>query len=204
MTAALRVLFLLVLVALAGCTVGITDSPAADAETPTPGTLPDANGTNLTLPSAERVSVEVTNVVDGDTIDVRLPDGSEDTVRLLGVDTPEVYADNSPTEFEGVPDSEAGAECLRDAGEDSTAYATEQLETGNITLVFDPNADRRGGYGRLLAYVTVDGRNLNYDLVATGHARVYDTDFGFRDSFDAAEQHARDHQRGLWRCQRAG
>jgi micrococcal nuclease len=204
MTAGLRLLAFLVLVALAGCTVGVTDSPADDADTPASGTLPDTNGTNLTLPSAERVSVEVTNVVDGDTIDVRLPDGSEDTVRLLGIDTPEVYADNNPTEFEGVPDSDAGSACLRDAGEDSAAYATERLETGNVTLVFDPTANRRGGYGRLLAYVIVDGRNLNYDLVATGHARVYDTDFAFRDSFDAAERHARDQQRGLWRCQRAG
>lgn len=204
MTAGHRLLTLLVLVALAGCTVSVSDSPADNADTPAPGTLPDANGTNLTLPSAERVSVEVTNVVDGDTIDVRLPDGSEDTVRLLGVDTPEVYADNNPEEFEGVPDTEAGAECLRDAGNESTAYVTERLDTGNVTLVFDPNADRRGGYGRLLAYVIVDDRNFNYDLVATGHARLYDTDFVFRERFDAAEQQARDQQRGLWRCQQAG
>lgn len=202
MTAGFRLLTLLVLVALAGCTVGVSDTPADGADTPV--TLPETNGTNLTLSSAERVSVEVTNVVDGDTIDVRLPNGSEDTVRLLGVDTPEVYADNDPSEFDGVPDTEAGAECLRDAGNDATAYITERLDGGNVTLVFDPNADRRGGYGRLLAYVSVDDRNLNYDLVATGHARVYVTDFAFRSSFDTAEQRARDQQRGLWRCQRAG
>jgi micrococcal nuclease len=202
MTTGMRLVAVLAVVVLAGCSIGVSDSPA-DGGPQTP-TLPADNGTNLTLPSAERVSVEVTTVVDGDTIDVRLPDGSEDTVRLLGVDTPEVYADNDPTEFEGVPDSEAGAACLREAGGNATDYAAGRLQSGNVTLVFDPNADRRGGYGRLLAYVTIDDRNLNYELVATGHARVYDSDFAFRESFDAAEQQARDNQRGLWRCLRAG
>ena len=58
----------------------------------------------------------VTDVVDGDTVDVRFPDGSADTVRLLGVDTPEVHVENDPAEFEGVPDTEAGRTCLRRQG----------------------------------------------------------------------------------------
>lgn len=193
-------LILIVLVALAGCTATVTDTPTENSPSPA---LPATNDTNLTLPSADRVAVDVTAVTDGDTVDVRLPDGSEDTVRLLGIDTPEVYAENDPTEFEGIPDSQAGARCLQAAGEDASAYLGERLSEGNVTLVFDPDSDRRGGYDRLLAYVYVDGRNLNYDLVATGHARVYDTDFAFRAQFDAAERNARSEGRRLWACQSA-
>ena len=39
--------------------------------------------------STEKSSmVEITKVIDGDTMDVRFRDGSTDRVRLLGVDTP--------------------------------------------------------------------------------------------------------------------
>ncbi|MGA9399647.1 thermonuclease family protein [Haladaptatus sp.] len=39
--------------------------------------------------------VTVTDVVDGDTLDIQYSNGSTDTVRLLGVDTPESYGDNT-------------------------------------------------------------------------------------------------------------
>jgi micrococcal nuclease len=156
------------------------------------------------VPDGERVSVEVLDVVDGDTVDVRMPDGSEDTVRLVGIDTPEVHAENDPAEFEGIPDTRAGASCLREAGHNASAYVEQRIAAGNVSLVFDPNTDRRGGYGRLLAYVYVGEHNLNYDLVATGNARVYDTDLMLRSEFDRAEQRARNQQHALWTCQTAG
>ncbi len=117
---------------------------------------------------SESTTVTVTNVVDGDTIDIEYQNGSSDTVRLLGVDTPETYGSVSPGEFEGVPDTQAGRECLQAAGENASAYATDQLADQTVTLQFDSQADRRGDYGRLLAYVQVDGSNFNYDLVERG------------------------------------
>lgn len=119
---------------------------------------------------------------------------------MLGVDTPEVHVPNEPSEYERVPDTEAGASCLREAGHGASIYVEGRIAAGNVTLVYDPSADRRGGYGRLLGYVYVGERNLNYELVASGNARVYETDFTFREAFDAAEQRARDDQRGLWQC----
>mgnify|MGYP006272184999 FL=1 len=195
-------LAVLAVVALAGCTVSIpggTPGSAGDGPVPTA-----TNDSNISVPDGERVSVETLDVVDGDTIDVRMPDGSEDTVRLVGVDTPEVHVENDPAEFEGVPDTRAGATCLREAGHDASAYVERRVAAGNVSLVFDPDTDRRGGYGRLLAYVYVGEHNLNYDLVATGNARVYDTDFVLRDAFDSVEQRARTQQRELWTCQSAG
>lgn len=204
MTGSRHLLAFLAVVALAGCAFSITgetiDGTHSEVETPGPVT----NGTNSSVPDGERVSVELLDVVDGDTIDVRLPDGSEETVRLVGVDTPEVHVENDPAEYEGIPDTTAGATCLREAGHDASAYLDRRLEAGNVSLVFDPNTDRRGGYDRLLAYVYVGEHNLNYDLVATGNARVYDTDFVLRDSFDGVEQRARTNGTGLWTCQTAG
>ena len=100
------------------------------------------------------VTATVVNVTDGDTIGVRYANGSTDTVRLLGVDTPEVYAENTPEEFEGVPNDSTGAECLAGAGENASQYTKAHLAPGEtVTLKFDENADHRGYYGRLLAYV---------------------------------------------------
>jgi micrococcal nuclease len=196
-----HLLAVLAVVVLAGCTVSISDTPGDTGAEPIPTIT---NGSTISVPDGERVSVEVIDVVDGDTIDVRMPDGSEDTVRLVGVDTPEVHVENDPAEFERIPDTRAGATCLREAGQDASAYVKSRVAAGNVSLVFDPETDRRGGYGRLLAYVYVGKHHLNYDLVATGNARVYDTDFTLRDAFDGAERRARDDQRELWDCQTAG
>lgn len=154
--------------------------------------------------SADTLSATVTDVVDGDTVDVRFSNGSTDTVRLLGVDTPEVYGANDPAEYEGVPNTEAGERCLHEAGENASAYAKNALAGEQVALVLDDQADQRGDYGRLLAYVRDDGRNFNYDLVDTGNARVYDSTFSQSDRFYAAESDTQTAERGLWHCRDAG
>lgn len=146
------------------------------------------------------MNVTVTRIVDGDTIDIQYANGSRDTVRLVGVDTPEVHVENDPVEFEGVPDTDAGAACLRDAGENATTFARDRLADRSVTIGPDPNTDRRGYYGRLLAYVTVRDRLFNRRLVVTGHARVYDSDFTRHEQFLDDERIAREQHRGLWQC----
>lgn len=164
---------------------------------PTLGTASQPPSTSLTA--------TVTDVTDGDTVDIRYENGTNDTVRLLGVDTPEVYGENDPTEFEGVPDTEAGTQCLGDAGDNASAYMNDELQTGEqVTLMLDEQSDGRGDYGRLLAYIRDDGTNLNYDLIQTGHARVYDSQFSQSDRFYAAESDAQAAERGLWHCRNAG
>jgi micrococcal nuclease len=161
--------------------------------------LPVAPDPGDTTPAVDR-EVVVAEVVDGDTLEVRMPDGGVETVRLLGVDTPETYADNDPAEFEGVPESQAGRACLRAAGENATGFVEETLEGGTVSVRTDPTADRRGSYGRLLVYVSVDGESLNRALLARGHARLYDTDFQRRDEFATVEDRAQAEGRGLWAC----
>lgn len=191
-----RLLAVLTLAVLAGCSGAAPGTPAAYDGT----VQPPADDPELVPSGTERVDVEVIRVVDGDTVDVRFPDGTEDTVRLVGIDTPEVGGENDPGEYEGVPDTDAGAACLRAAGVDASEHVTDRIDDGNVTIAFDPNTDRRGGYDRLLAYVYVGDANLNYELVATGRARVYETDFALRERFETAAERARDGDRGLWAC----
>jgi len=146
----------------------------------------------------------VVEVVDGDTLDVRLANGTTERVRLLGVDTPEVHVETEPEHFAGVPDTEAGRACLRRAGENASAFVERRVAGERVRLESDPTADRRGSYGRLLAYVHHDGQTLNYVLVETGHAGVYPSTFQQRERYETAASTARDADRGLWRCRSAG
>jgi micrococcal nuclease len=187
-----------ILVAIALLAVAI---PASAFSTVAPDT---GAATAAPTSSDDTLTATVTEVTDGDTVDVRYSNGSTDTVRLLGVDTPEVYGENDPTEYEGVPNTEAGKQCLHDAGENASAYAKDALSGEQVTLVLDDQADKRGDYGRLLAYVRDDGRNFNYDLVRTGNARVYDSTFSQSERFYAAESDAQAAERGLWHCRNAG
>lgn len=185
-------LALAVLLVLAGCS-GLSGAPSQ----PTDAALGGQSAVDA--PDAD-LTVSVTGVVDGDTIRVAYANGTTDTVRLVGVDTPEVHVDNDPAEFEGVPETAAGSACLRDAGGDASTFAKQRLLGETVGLAVDPALDRRGYYDRLLAYVVVDETLYNYRLVATGHARVYDSDFSRADAFYAAEETARTERRGLWRC----
>lgn len=177
-------------VVLAGCGTGggLADG---DGVTATPTAHPAA------APSTEAL---VTEVIDGDTVRVRFDDGRVETVRLLGVDAPETRAASAPEEFEGVPATEAGRRCLRAAGGRATAFAVDRLAGERVGLGFDPEADRRGGFGRLLAYVSVDGRSINHALLARGHARLYEGPFVEASRYAAAERAARRDGRGLWGC----
>mgnify|MGYP006273134007 FL=1 len=186
------VLFTVVLLVLSGC---VGAAPAGPQSTGSAGAATDA-----ATPTGPSVRVTVTEVVDGDTVKVKYANGSRDTVRLLGVDTPEVYGSNTPGEFEGVPDTEAGAACLDAAGENASAYARRHLAGEEVRLVFDETADRRGYYDRLLAYVHVDGASFNLALVEAGHARLYESTFTERERYRAAETDARAAGRGLWAC----
>ena len=188
--------FVAVLVVLAGCAGGaVPTDQGAPTDTRTPGEL------GSPVPDTGPVDrATVTRVVDGDTVVVRLADGSEETIRLLGVDTPEVEAENTPDEYEGVPESAAGRECLRSYGDRASEFVHTALQGREVRIGYDPNEERRGYYGRLLAYIYVDGDQFNARLVADGWARVYDSDITERDRYLGLERRAQTDRRGLWAC----
>jgi len=187
-----RVHRLPVAVALVIVVAGCAGAPVSETGTPYSGAGP--------LPT-DTVNVTVTDVVDGDTVEIEYANGTEDTVRLVGVDTPEVRGTTDPTEFEGVSDTDAGRDCLRSAGDDAARFATDALLGEAVGIAVDPETDRRDRYDRLLAYVVADDQLFNYRLVASGHARVYDqSPFSRKIRFLDAERRARQNRRGLWRC----
>jgi micrococcal nuclease len=122
----------------------------------------------------------VTYVVDGDTVHVQVA-GREEKVRLIGIDTPEV------------------GQC--DAAK-ATALARRVAQGRAVKLVGDPTQATRDRYGRLLAYVALQGgRDLGYQELARGYARVYVYDRPFRRlaAYRRAEQAGRRRADSIWR-----
>jgi micrococcal nuclease len=131
-------------------------------------------------------SARVFAVVDGDTVRVHV-DGRPRTVRLIGVDTPELRDRHNPT---APPQPFA-----REAAD----FTRRALNGQRVRLEYEPH-DRFDVYGRTLAYVFLDdGTFFNRELVRTGYARAYRRfRFRYRKQFIADEAAARREGRGLW------
>lgn len=127
----------------------------------------------------------IERVVDGDTVIVAVA-GKEETVRLLGIDTPEKPGGPRP------------AECF---GSQASDYASELLPVGTLVELTRDN-ETRDQYGRLLAYVhrSSDGVFINREMVASGHATplFFAPNTAARDDFTTAANHARRSWIGFW------
>ena len=133
-------------------------------------------------PGPGAVAAPVVRVVDGDTIVVRL-DGREQRVRYIGVNTPESVDPRRPVQ------------CF---GRDAAARNRELV--GGKTVWLERDVSETDQYGRLLRYVSVDGRLVNAELVREGYARAvtYPPDVRHATLFRDLEQEARTASRGLW------
>lgn len=140
--------------------------------------------------------VYVTAVIDGDTIDVLFSDGTEERVRMVGIDTPESYGENDPAKWDGIDD----AIVLDRWGKTAKAESEEVLFGSYVYLDYDEIAGERGYYGRLLAYVVLpSGVTYNAYLVQEGLARVYlSADFERMDQYLAYEGSAKSQGNGVW------
>ncbi len=126
-------------------------------------------------------TVAVTSVVDGDTIHATV-DGVDESIRYIGIDTPEV-------------DPSIGVECFgREASERNKALVGGE----RVRLVF--GAEERDRYGRLLAYVYVGEKLINAELVAGGYAQTLEIEPNTDQAalFDRLERDAASAGRGLW------
>jgi len=127
----------------------------------------------------------VIKVVDGDTLKVKV-DGVEETVRLLCVDTPEMKDDrwNGPQPF----------------AEEAKQLAEQMLMGQEVTLE-KGLGEGRDKYGRLLAYVYIDGKMFNEILLSEGLARVayvYSPNTKYVDQFRAIQEEAITEEKGIW------
>ena len=128
----------------------------------------------------------VVRVVDGDTVHVRVGERVE-KVRYIGINTPET---NHPTRGE-----EPG-------GRAATAVNSRLVRDRTVRL--EPDVQLRDHYGRLLAYVWVNGAGgelmVNAELVRLGYAQVMTVPPNVRhaDLFRKLQADAREQRRGLW------
>ncbi len=127
----------------------------------------------------------VVEVVDGDTIKIAR-DGRTETLRLIGLDTPETKDPRKPVQ------------CF---GEEASARAKKLLEGNKVRITQDPTQDTRDKYGRMLAYVWTEGGTLyNYRMILDGYAHEYTYDVPYQQQarFKRAEAQAREEGRGFW------
>lgn len=129
-------------------------------------------------PSCGPSEATVERVIDGDTIVV----SGDVTIRYLLVDAPEITGGRS--------------DCY---GANAAQFNTDLVLGKAVQLGYDAACQDR--FGRTLAYVTVDGQDVNRLLVERGYACVLHVppDGDARASeFEALEMTARAARRGLW------
>lgn len=129
----------------------------------------------------------VVRAVDGDTLEVALDDGATETVRLIGVDTPETVKPDTPVQ------------CF---GPRASRFEHRTVEGRRVRLL--TGVEPRDYYGRLLAYAwVVDGsreRFLEAVLLRRGLARTltFHPNDRFAPRFEKLEQKAARAGKGLW------
>ena len=138
-------------------------------------------------PTTRALTPVVRKVVDGDTIVVRVR-GTDEKVRLLGIDTPETKDPRKPVQ------------CF---GKEASAHTAELLPPGTeVRLVRD--VEERDRYDRLLAYVyrATDGLFVNLELARGGYADLltYPPNVAHTAELQGAVAEARREQRGLWQA----
>lgn len=133
---------------------------------------------------SQTLAATVVRVVDGDTVVVSIK-GRRETVRLIGVDTPETV---HPT---------VGVEPF---GPEASAFTKSLLPPGTeARLEFD--VQERDRYGRLLAYVYLpDGRMVNAEILRAGMGQLLTVTPNVKhvDLFVRLQREAREAGRGLW------
>lgn len=141
------------------------------------------------------IEAKVTNVVDGDTINVSI-DGETKTVRLIGVDTPELSHPEKKVEY---------------FAKEAADYTKTQLL--DKTVYLEKGSSSTDKYGRLLFYLWLMkpgtsaasdqelGKNcFNSLLIENGYGKAYadSPDDKYGDFFKSREQIAKDNKYGLW------
>jgi len=118
----------------------------------------------------------VTRVIDGDTI---VLDNGE-TVRYIGMDTPEIHPEAEPFGIE--------------------AYNANRFLVEGKKVTLEKDTSETDKYGRLLRYVYVDDKLINAELISLGlaKAKAYPPDTKNQIYFESLEDVARETERGMW------
>lgn len=153
------------------------------------GAVPSSAGGSTAAsqrPAGAEGPFQVKYVSDGDTIGVDMA-GKTTTIRMIGIDTPEVKDPRKPVQ------------CF---GREASQHAHELLDNAQVWLEYDPAVDRKDRYDRTLAYVWLDQSTLiNQAMLSEGFAHEYTYDniaYKYQAAFKSSEQAAEDTGKGLW------
>lgn len=144
-----------------------------------------AKSTNPQTPQQKEPYFEVTKIIDGDTIEVKINTQTE-KIRMIGVDTPETLDPRKPVQ------------CF---GNEASAKTKELLLNKKVRLEIDTTQSDRDKYQRLLRYIyRDDGLFINKWLIQNGYAHeyTYNIPYKFQQEFKTAEKYARENSLGLW------
>lgn len=127
----------------------------------------------------------VIKVVDGDTLSVNI-DGNTQTLRLIGIDTPETVHPSKPVECFGI---------------EASNKAKQVLNGQSVRIEQDSTQGDYDKYNRLLVYVFLkDGTNFNKLMIEEGYGYeyTYDLPYKYQSEFKQAEEQAKVLKKGLW------
>ena len=110
-----------------------------------------------------RYKVEVTRVVDGDTVDVDIDLGfgmiyKKQRVRMKGIDTPESRTRDLVEKKFGLMSKE---------------FLKEHLKEAEKIVIKTHKGEETGKFGRILGEIFCDGENINKKMCDQGHAVAY-------------------------------
>ncbi len=141
-------------------------------------------GATSKVPSLKAGEYYVSKAVDGDTVEVKTSTGKTETVRFIGIDTPETH------------DPRKAVQCF---GTVAAAKTKQLVEGKTVRLETDPSGDDHDKYKRLLRYVYLGDTFINQYLVQQGYAFAYTVFPNSKlDEFRTWEKEARENNRGLW------
>ena len=153
---------------------------------PVPTVIPSPTPEVLSAASSSAQQYVVTKVVDGDTIKVNL-DGIIETIRLVGINTPESVDPRVPVE------------CM---AAEASSFLTQLVGNKLVSLEADVTQSDRDHYGRLLRFVFLEnGIDVGLLLIAEGYAQesLYSSKpHLYRELYLQAQQQAQLLQKGLW------
>ncbi len=162
-------------------------APTPVLEVIQPETTPTLTSEPPTQPESNKQEATLIRVIDGDTVEASIS-GSKQTIRVIGIDTPETV------------DPRKRVECF---GTEASKQAKLYFE-GNeqIWLESDSTQSDRDKYGRLLRYIFTDDGSVDYGrvMITLGYANeyTYSNPYKYQSIYQQAEQEARDGKKGLW------
>ncbi|NPA51408.1 MAG: thermonuclease [Aquificae bacterium] len=159
-------------------------------------------------PPKDFVKSYVVKVIDGDTIEVKIPKTTFNhrktlknlryTVRLIGIDTPEKTLNKRAKIQAKRGDKDLKTITL--LGKLAYEFTKKLIPKGStVYLEFDVQPQDR--YGRLLAYIWLpDGRMLNREIICNGYAYLLTKppNLKYADEFRKCFRYAQKHKLGLW------